>query len=162
MQQGQRRQQITENPVTEAQVQQQPQPRRVASNQPTAFDLIAELREWLMALERAGAGFRSMHLSLASVQGQVPEGERKKGLPIFTFPASVNGRDMIDCVADLKKVDPQYISHVLVPLINSQAIDMVDAVDELIERLNMIRPAIYKMAGLAEEQPQPAAQQAVG
>jgi hypothetical protein len=122
------------------------------AGQPDVFDLIEEMYAWLVALRRAGAGYRSLHGSLMSLSGQPAEVERRRWLPLFKFPASLNGRESIECVADLKKVDPQHVQHVLNPLIHSQAMDMVEAVEELYERFRVVRPAVHRMAGLDPQQ----------
>lgn len=126
-------------------------PRRVPKTQIGVPEVVTEMRDWFVNLERSVAGYNHLHLAFLSFAGQLPDGERKKGLPILTFKASVNGRDAIEVVSDLKKVDPQYVPHVLVPLINAQAADMIESVNEIEKRIEMLREL------LASVQPQPQA-----
>lgn len=118
--------------------------------------LVVEMDDWLTALKRAVAGYTALSLSLASAQGHIPEGDRRKGLPILEFKSSVDGQTPIVCCADLRKVNPEYLQHVMVPLINAQAADILEAFDEMSTRIEMARPMLYKMLGFdANGQPLP-------
>lgn len=128
-------------------------PRRVQKKaQPTVPDLVVEMDDWFTQLKRAVAGYNSLHQSLLSFQGQIPEGDRKKGLPVFKFPASVDGRTTIEVVADLKHVDPAYVPHVMVPLINAQGSHMMEALDEIAERVGMLQELVGSMFASQEQQ----------
>jgi hypothetical protein len=118
---------------------QQAQPRRVPKREPGVPELVLEMKDWFVQLERSVAGYNALHLALLSFQGKIPEGERRKGLPIFSFKSSIDGRTPVEVNVDLKKVHPDYVPHVLVPIINAQAAATMEALDEMDTRLQMLR-----------------------
>lgn len=101
--------------------------------------IMGEAQDWFKQLERSLAGFDHLNMSLASFANQLPPGSRRKGLPILSFKASPNGRDMIECAIDLKHCHPEHIKHVLIPLTNTQQHAVLVAIEELQQRINMLR-----------------------
>lgn len=133
---------VKQNTLVEPQEQVQ---KRKSQKQIGITDLATEMKDWFIAFERSVAGYNSLHLSLLSFNGQIPEGERKKGLPIFTHPASVDGVNTIEVVTDLKFVDPQYVQHVLVPMINAHANVMMEALEEIGIRVDTLQKLLNKL-----------------
>lgn len=131
---------------------QQPQPPRVVTRDPSEDvpTLIQEMEGWFGQLKRSTAGFNTLRQALATASGQTAEGERKKALPILEFNASLVGaesREAVKCAVDLRKVDPQYVPHVLIPLINAHGGELLEAVEEIAERINLLRPVLQAMCG---------------
>lgn len=128
-----------------------PAARTVKPRPPEAPDvavLVKELEGWFVEMKRNLAAFSSLNESLQSHQGGLPEGERKKGLPVFEFPApGADGRESIRCVIDLKNIDPRYVPHVLVPMINATAGDLLEAVQEVHVRAETLMPVLQAMVG---------------
>ena len=121
--------------------------------------LLSELDAWFLSLKRSTAAYNSLHASFMSATGQLPEGERKKGLPVFEFTAALEGkesREPVKCVVDLKKVNPEYLGHVMIPLINSQAVDLIEAAEEIKAHVENLIPLLRLITGQTAEQ-QPAA-----
>lgn len=137
-------------------------PARVVTRDPseTVPTLLHEMEGWFQSLKRATAAFNTLRGGLAAAQGQTPDGERKKALPVFEFNAALVGaesREAIKCAIDLRKVDPNYVGHVLIPLINAQAGELLESVDEIEERVKLLRPILTAMAGGGQpQQPQAA------
>lgn len=130
---------------------QQEQSRRISKKQaPTIPELVLEMKDWFQTLERSVAGYNSLQMSLLSFKGEIPDGERKKGLPIFTFQASVDGHNAIDVVIDMKHADPEYVPHVLIPMINMQSNDLLDAVNEIETRVKMLQQLLETMVNQEE------------
>lgn len=129
-----------------------PVPTRAKQRDPRADVgvIISEMSAWFKQLQRATAAYNALYLGLQAAQDQTPEGERKKGLPIFEFPAAIEGaegREPIKCVIDLKEVDPAYLAHVLVPLINAQGGKLLESVEEIEERVQMLKPILAVLTG---------------
>lgn len=104
------------------QVQQQQQPappRQVPPRQVTVGELLQQADECLIGLRRAYAGCNHLNEALAAHMNPPPPGQRRKGLPIFNYRASADGVKAEEIAVDLKNVEPEYIPHVLVPLINA-------------------------------------------
>lgn len=97
-----------------------PRPRRVPKKARTTEDLLANMDDNFLMLRRAIAGYSALSAALRSLRGDLPEGERRRGLPVFTFSATADGRDAVQCVVDLKKIRPEYVEFVLGPLIHAQ------------------------------------------
>jgi hypothetical protein len=90
-----------------------------------------ELQRWMTHLMQASAGYNKLSGALASVKG-VQSG-RKHGMPMFTMPATADGVHKVDVTLDLKKLQerfPQHVEHVLVPLANLAASDVLEALEE--------------------------------
>jgi hypothetical protein len=111
-------------------------------NNISVAELICGMQGWFKTLERAAAAHTHLSASLISYEGHTPEGGRKKGLPILSFSASVDGVTAVECAIDLKDIDPQYVSHVLIPLINSQRIKMIDAIEEINAHMQLVLPLL--------------------
>ena len=122
--------------------------------------LVSEMSAWFKQLQRSVAAYNVLYLGLQSAQGDTPEGERKKGLPIFEFPAAIEGaegREAVKCAIDLKEVDPAYLAHVLVPLINAQASKLLESVEEVETRVQMLKPILAVLTRGGQQQPAAAA-----
>lgn len=126
--------------------QVQPAPPRVVkkpdAEAPDLATLLEELEGWYKMFQRRMAAFNTLNLSYLSAAGNVPEGERKKGLPVFEFKATLDGRTTIDCVVDLKEVNPKHISHVMIPLINAQVGCLYESIEEIEARIVAIKPLL--------------------
>ena len=107
-------------------------------------EMVSDIVSWFGMLQRSAAAHDSLTASLMSAQGQMPVGERVKGLPVFEFTASL-GSQAIKCAVDLKKVDPQYIAHVLVPIINAQATDMLESAVEVQNKMTRLVDALKNL-----------------
>lgn len=83
-------------------------------------NLVADLKSWLQELERHIAGYSGLSRALATHDGSLPGGARKAGLPILTFKCTADGHNPVDVHFDLKKVAPEHVANVLLPLIHSQ------------------------------------------
>lgn len=153
-----RKEPTVSHPQQAPQAPQQAAPPRVVTRDPSEEvpTLLHEMEGWFGQLKRSTAGFNTLRSALASATGQTPEGERKKALPILEFNASLVGaenREAVKCAVDLKKVDPQYVPHVLIPLINAHAGELLEAVDEIAERVALLKPILTTMAGVGQAQP---------
>lgn len=127
---------------------------RTAPQDPSVVvaSLLSETDGWYVQLKRSLAAYNSLRLSLASSKGQLAPGERAKGLPVFEFSAPLIGaetREAVKCALDLRKVNPEHLGHVLIPLMNAQAADLLEAVGEIEERLTMIKPLLNILTGAA-------------
>lgn len=102
----------------------------------TFQDVMQEYDDWSLALRRALAGFYSLKTSYDQfMNDQLADAERLARLPLFKFSASATGRDTNEVILDLKKVNPQHIQHVMVPLIFAQQQEVGVALSELQARL---------------------------
>jgi len=112
---------------------QPPAPRQSppAQQGPSVADLIDQAEAALLLLKRGYAGYNAMVSALNTVQGKLQPGERPRGLPILTHKATVNGQDTIEVVIDLKKIRPDYLSGVLVPMVYAHGGDMLQAAQQL-------------------------------
>jgi len=126
---------------TQARQQTQPQ-----TSSPEQIALLTQqLDDWFLALRRAMAAYNALSTAYLSATGELPEGERRRGLPLFEFNASLDGREAIRCAIDLKKIDPAYLSHVMVPMIGSTGKDLLEAVEEIGSRVNKLRPLLHEV-----------------
>lgn len=117
-----------------------------------ATKALGELDDWYLQLRRSYAGFAKLRQALLVAQGQVPEGERVGGLPVFEFPASMPGSGgVVKIAADLGKVNPEHVGHVLIPLMNAQAAELLEAVGEIEERLATVKPLLAVITGVATQ-----------
>ena len=117
---------------------------KASKNKRPLSDSIQEARDWWLQFERCLAGYDHLSKALASFTAEttgqpVQDQERRKGLPLFTFPASADGRTKIDVVANLADVDPQYVPHVLIPLINMFRARMTEALEEVMLRVEELQ-----------------------
>lgn len=128
-----------------------PPPRPTQGDDVPIPALMQELDGWTLELKRAYAAYEALHTSLLSFKGLLPEGVRAKGLPIFEFTApGPDGREPVKCVVDLKHIDPQFVEHVLVPIINVQAGRMIEAVEELSLRAAALVPRLRHRLGYVD------------
>ena len=113
-------------------------------------DIFAEFKEASTSLERAVAGY-------AQLSGpMLPEGnERRKGLPIFRMAASADGHNTIEVCLDLRKLDPAYINHVLVPLLTMQGYELLESLEETAMCVNELRE-LFAQPAPTPQPPQPA------
>ena len=63
------------------------------------------------------AGYHSLYRAYMTHTQQLPAGERQCGLPIFTWKATSDGRDSREVCVDLRKLKPEHVYHVLMPLL---------------------------------------------
>lgn len=127
-------------------------PRVVVPHDPSEDipQLLIEMEDWFTTLKRSMAAFSALKGSFLSLTNQLPEGERRRGLPVFEFSAPLIGketREAIKCVIDLRRIDQNYVGHVLVPIINAQAGEILESVEEIAERVALLRPILHAMTG---------------
>ncbi len=136
---------------------EQPEARKVSQVREDSVPvLFEEMDGWFQKLKRDLSAFNALNLAFLTASGQLPPGERARGMPIFEFKApGPDGREPITCVLDLKKINPQYVQHVLIPLVNTVAADMLESVAEVGSRVQMLMPKLQAMVapqqGGAEE-----------
>jgi hypothetical protein len=130
--------------------------RRAETPAEKATVYVNEMTASFVTLQQVLAAFVSLDLSYRSFVRDLKPGERGKGLPIFRFPATLNGIDQIEAVVDLKHVDPSYVGHVLVPLINAQTTKLMEAVDDILAAGKSAKAALAAMieASMQEAQPE--------
>lgn len=94
--------------------------------------ILAEADDWWLNFKRSLAGYNTLTKALQSFNGDVPEDELASGLPLFEFSGSIDGRNASRLCMDVKKIKPpEHVPHVLVPMINSYASDMIESIAEL-------------------------------
>lgn len=121
--------------------------------------LVSEMAGWFDSLKRSLAGFSALHGALLNATGKVPDGERKLALPMLEFKAPLVGRDsreVVTCAVDLRKVQAGYAPHVLVPLLNVVAGELLESMEEIQEHLDLIRPLLSTMMAPPSQQADPA------
>lgn len=102
----------------------------------TFQDVMQEFDDWSLALRRGLAGYASLKASFDQfMDDSLPDEQRLARLPLFRFPASATGRDSNEVVVDMKKVDPKYVQHVMVPMIGALQAEVGIALAELQKRL---------------------------
>lgn len=106
------------------------------------------------ALSNQLAALMSLDGAYRSHIGELKDGERKKGLPIFEMMASLDGVEAVQVVLDLKHVHPAHIQHVLVPLINAQAVGLRQTIADMLHAGAKAAEALEMM--LAPPEPAPA------
>jgi hypothetical protein len=129
-----------------------PQPRTAAPAAHSVEECLGDLDKLVLAVRREFAAGQSYYLALLTVQGRLPAGARPRGLPILEFSATATGRDAVDCVSDLKCVDPQYIVGVLGPLADMHRRRFLVAMHELRQCLGETEAAMHAEMHL---EPQP-------
>lgn len=115
--------------------------------------LIAELNGWIVEIRRAQVAFNTYNMAYLSVTGQLPPGERKKGLPLLGGTGVLEGKDNrepVNFTSDLKKINKKYLPHVLVPLIGLHAGELLEAVTEIQARANALAPILAALASSAQ------------
>lgn len=137
-------------------------PRKVKPRREIA-DVLLELEDWQKEFLRAYATYRTWTASLESFRmrqeaeqtGQPlpPQDERMKGLPILKTPVSADGRTVIEANIDLRDIDPQYVPHVMIPIINSQSGKMMEALDEIMLRVQELKQLLTPNPAPGPQQP---------
>lgn len=134
--------------------------RRVPARQgPTIEELLDQTHDALTMFQRAFAGYTSLVTAMHTYNKTLPEGDRPKGLPLLTFPATVNGRDTVDVVIDLKRLPTEHVNYVLPPLIYLQANDMIAAIQSLGKHAQMIEAMVIAAVPPQQQPPPPGAYQ---
>lgn len=107
-------------------------------------NMMEDLKDDLMILERSMAGYNTLTRALETVNGNLPPGERPKGLPVFEYPGTADDVHVIRVCSDLNDVDPAYLPHVLAPLCNAHskmmhraAVQIKVTADEIIGMIEM-------------------------
>lgn len=135
----------------QAPLQPQPQPLAQPERPPTIQEILGELHAWDNALLRSSAGFLSLDRAQRSRKGQLQEGERQSGLPILEWAATLSGTDSMKIGVDLKRVDPNYLDHVILPLQAALASEIQEAITEIRIRADtletMLAPVLNPGAG---------------
>lgn len=120
-----------------------PRVRKVSKKRDSQI-VVVEVDDAWLGYKRAVAGFTNLTDALAAHKGELPDGERIRALPVLEFTSSANGRDAIKVAVDMRKIEPQYVEHVLVPIINALNEDVVSQL-ELVTKCVM---ELRKLAGL--------------
>lgn len=126
-------------------------PSRAQAQVPPPPVLIQELTGWFDILKKNLAGFKRMNGALLSVREPDAAG-RRVGMPILEFAASADDITAEKCSVDLRRVRPDHLEHVLVPLAEYLAVDMLTALSEIETRIALIRPQLLEMTGGSMEQ----------
>lgn len=115
-----------------------PGPRPQAKRRPRSVqDVMQEFDDWSLALRRAFAGYNSLMISYSTFMDvSLTDEQRLARLPLLKFSASATGRDANEIVIDVKKVDPQHVQSVLVPLIQALKTQLDEATAEVQKRLS--------------------------
>jgi hypothetical protein len=100
--------------------------------EPTTMpEMLQTIRDEADMLERALAGYTHLtDILRQQTQGMQP-GERAKGLPILGYRATADGVHAVDVRADLAKIDPAFVPHVLSPMCNVHASEMLDSLTRI-------------------------------
>lgn len=117
--------------------------------------VIKDLEGWLLQVKRDLAGFMTLRGALDGATGQTPPGVRKKGLPVFEYKGTLDGRDIVLLTADLKRVPPAYLKHVLVPLINATASSLSESAEELARHADALHKTVLQLLAPPGESAQP-------
>ncbi len=100
--------------------------------EPTTMpDMLQTIRDEADMLERALAGYTHLTEVLRQSTEGLAAGDRAKGLPILQYKASADGVHAVEVRADLGKIDPRFIPHVLSPLANVHAGEMYEALIQI-------------------------------
>lgn len=98
-------------------------------------------------LDRACAGYSTMSVCLQQAVHGVGNGERKRGIPMLTYPGSADGGKATDVVVDLQKVSPAVLPQILVPICQIHAAEMWEsatrmraAIDEMLVQIAAVMP----------------------
>lgn len=105
----------------------------------TVQDALAACQESFREFVRAAAAFSSLDRAYRTAYDQLEAGERQAGLPIFEWPATADGRDHNTVSVDIKRVRPDMVPNVMLPLIDVCARECIAALDELGQNLVQAR-----------------------
>jgi hypothetical protein len=94
-------------------------------------EFIEQLEINFLDLRRAFAGYSSLAGAYATLMNELQPGQRAKGMPIFEHKATVNGRDSVVVVTDLKSIPQEYLAGVLGPLIHLHGSELAAAVNAM-------------------------------
>lgn len=111
-------------------------------------DICASMEDAFVALKRGIAGFTTLSAALRTVTGTTHPNERKRGLPILEFPASLVGsesRDTLRCAVDLQSLSVEHAQHVLIPMVLHQHGAMLQTLNALQNDIEKIRPVIMAL-----------------
>lgn len=95
------------------------------------LDLVFKIRQATDTLTRETAAYRALMCSLDTAK----ESPEKRSLPIIRWTARDENNEITEIVTDLNDVDPQYIGHVLTPLVNMHGTRMMNA-SQTLEKLS--------------------------
>lgn len=142
-------------PAPEPTTPEAPAIRKAVQQGPSVQQLMHELKDWFTTMARALASYSALNGALKVARGHKPaEGERVRGMPIFEFPATVDGTDSIKCSLDLERVRKDWQEHVILPLATLSAQDLLDAVEEIEARIVMVKPLLVAMTGAQQQEQQ--------
>lgn len=108
-----------------------------------------EILDECQQLARSVAAYTALDRALRTETGQLDGAERPSGMPIFEFPATLDGRDSIKCCVDVRKVPRNYVQHVLVPLMHVPAGEILEALDRITQLVDAIKPPLQQLLHLA-------------
>jgi hypothetical protein len=151
-------QQVAESMASKAKAgKTPPRPRQVQRKRARGVgDILDSMKDNFLGLERGIAGYNALSSSLQTLTGNLPEGERERGLPIFAFKATTNGRDAIDVCADLKQIPKEYVPYVLGPLIHAQGRQAQSALAALCKDVNDLAKILDRALAAQQEEEQEA------
>lgn len=115
---------------------------------PTIPRLASDLEAATLDLERHLAAFTSLQMSYLSATNALPDGARKKGMPILEFTASVVAADTnesVKCALDFKYLNQDHVHHVFVPLLHMEGTLMLRAIAEIEKISAKMRPLLEQI-----------------
>src|SRR5262245_23760304 len=115
-----------------------PQPRQQPQRPVEIPDLVIGILDEVEMLKRSYAGYKVQMGSLAAIQGQVPPDGRKRGLSILSYPGTFDGRDVQQVAADLKKITPQFLPGICIPLANLHTREMYEAAKQILSNAQQL------------------------
>jgi len=107
-----------------------------------------ETEKLFYGAKKALAGFSSLRDALVNLH----DAKTANRLPILEFRVAlgVESREAMVCAVDLKKVNTEHIAHVLIPLINTLAGELLDSVDKMHTAMAEAKPLLERLANGAQ------------
>ena len=113
--------------------------------------MLQAVKDETTMLERTMAGYTHLTTIVAQLQGA---GGRKIGLPIFEYRGSTDGVHPMVVSCDLAKIEPQYQLHVLSPMCNVHAQEMLEALQRIHNASGRMLAQVQVALGVAPPQTQ--------
>jgi len=123
------------------------------AKQPTTMpERLEKVRDEVKMLERALAGYTTLTTILGQLDGSIPNTKRAKGPPVLSYRATADGVSAVEVVADLSKLQPQFLPHVLSPMANIHAMEMYEALQGLVSHSSAMLAEVTAALGLDNAQ----------
>ena len=108
-------------------------------------EILLALEQELMMAARAAAGYFTLSKQYDQVTSGPKKG-RKVGLSIFHYKGSLDGVNVMDLELDLRKVQAEYLAHMLAPGCNVHAGELLEGLGKMQVLVNdalvMVRTAL--------------------